>query len=53
MYVLSSLSVTARAKGLSGWCNSCLDSPGCPVVELDNGSIVYRAGVVVVKVRVV
>ena len=49
----SLLSVTARAKGLSGWCNSCLDSLGCPVVKLDDGSIVYRVRVVVVEVRVV
>ena len=53
MYVLSLLSVTAGAKGLSGWCSSCLDSPGYPVVKLDDGSIMYRVGVVVVRVRVV
>jgi hypothetical protein len=37
--VLRSLSVTVE--GSSGWRDGCLEDPGCPVIELDDESIVH------------
>ena len=41
--MLRSLSVTVEGSGKgSSWRDGCLEDPRCPVIELDDESIVHR-----------